>query len=796
MRLPRLKTLQSRIFLFFFLLLLVTQIGNVLITSTLGLGIVNRQIAAELETAKRVFVQMFEQNTTLLGQGASVLAADYGFRDAVASNDKNTLSSALENHGERFQADLMGFVNLRGASVTYIRGRATALSGLDYPWLFGETRQNGSESVIKRIDGVLYHLIAAPVATPLPVGWVVTGFRIDNRFAKKIASITNTEVSFVSQQGRNRWQIHASTLPQGPLGVIVKTLNVGEFRADGIKDVHTKQGDYLSLPTALASSPGQTSLVILQKSRDAALAPFITLRDRLLAVGLIGLMLSAIVSMLISRNLTRSIQALAGYARNIAKGDYTAKPVITGQNEIADLSHAFDHMRTEISARESHILDLAYRDTLTGLPNRAMFQDRLQQAIHAARREGKPLTILLMDLDRFRLVNDTLGHPIGDLLLQEVAKRLRDTLQRGSDTVVRLGGDEFAILLPTTDIDNAAILAHALLAALEKPMTMEGQIIDMRGSIGLASSPIHGEDLETLMRCADVAMYQAKRNGTGYAIYDVRYDQNTPGRLSLMSDLRQAVEHNHLLLYYQPKVDLKDGSHYAAEALVRWVHRERGLVPPSEFIPFAEQTGYIKAITRWVLNEGVRQCAAWARTGLVVDISINISARDLMNADLPDYVSELLHQHGCPAAQICLEITESAIFDDPGNALENLQRLHAIGCKLSIDDYGTGYSSLAYLKRLPVTELKIDRSFVQNMVNDANDIVIVRSTIDLAHNLGLQVVAEGVETEATLKQLCLLGCDQAQGYFLSKPIPAAEFFERASSSDWKNQIKIFCSAIV
>ncbi len=793
MRLPKLKTLQSRIFLFFFLLLLVTQIGNVLITSTLGLGIVNRQIAAELATGQRVFVQIIEQNTTQLGQGARVLAADFGFRDAVASNDQNTLSSALENQGERFQADLMSFVSLKGSSITYVRGRATVLAGLDYPWLFDQARQTGAESVIKQIDGVLYHLIAAPVSTPLPVGWVVTGFRIDNNFAKKIASITNTEVSFVSPQATRDWRIYASTLSREPLSALVQTLNSGHLTSRVLSDVHTSRGDYLSLPTPLASSPGQTALVILQKSRDAALAPFISLRNRLLAVGVIGLLLSAIVGMLISRNVTRSIQALAGYARNLAKGDYSATPVITGQNEIADLAHAFDHMRTEISAREAHILDLAYRDTLTGLPNRAMFQDRLQQAIHTARREGQSLTIMLIDLDRFRLVNDTLGHPIGDLLLQEVAKRLRATLHRGSDTVVRLGGDEFAILLPTTDLDHAAILARTLLTALEKPMTLDGQVIDMRGSIGLASSPAHGGDIETLMRCADVAMYQAKRNGSGYAVYDARYDQNTLGRLSLMSELRHAVEQNQLTLYYQPKVDLKDGSHYAAEALVRWIHPDRGFIPPNDFIPFAEQTGYIKAITRWVLNEGVRQCAEWIRLELVVDISINISARDLMNADLPDYFAEVLQLHGCPAERICLEITESAIFDDPGNALDNLQRLNTIGCKLSIDDYGTGYSSLAYLKRLPVSELKIDRSFVQNMVNDVNDVVIVRSTIDLAHNLGLRVVAEGVETEAILKQLCVLGCDQAQGYFFSKPMPADKFLEWTSSTLKRDEIKIACA---
>lgn len=790
----RALSLQGRIFLFFFLLILVIQIGGAIITSTLALGIVNRQISSDLATAKRVFTQMFEQNTRLLHQGARILAADYGFREAVASNDRGTLSSALENHSQRIQADLMSYVSLEGAVITYVRGQASSLSALDPHWLLNPSSKNSAGYVIKRIDGILYQLIAAPIAIPLPVGWVVTGFRIDDDFAKKVAGITNTDVSFVNRDEGKNWSVNASTLPAATLDNLTHALRAGKLPLNRLVDVHSEADDYLSLSTPLAAAPGQTTLVILKKPRAAHLAPFLALRDRLLTLGLLGLILSTVVSMFIARSVTRPIKALADYTRNIARGDYSIKPVITCQNEIGDLANAFDHMRSEISAREASILDLAYRDVLTQLPNRALFQDRLQQALHAARRTPQPLTVMLMDLDRFKYVNDSLGHHIGDLLLQEVAKRLRNTLQRGTDTVARLGGDEFAILLPDTGLDSAQNLAQSLITALESPMQVESQIIDIRGSIGLAASPEHGGDIDTLLRCADVAMYQAKRNNAGYTVYDLGFDRNTPDRLSLMSELSQAVEHNHLILYYQPKIDLKDASHFSVEALVRWIHPERGLIPPNDFIPFAEQTGYIKAITHWVLNEGVRQCAEWARQGMAVHVSMNISARDLMNADLPVFFAALLEQHDCRADHICLEITESGILDDPGNALQNLQRLQAIGCALSIDDYGTGYSSLAYLKRLPVRELKIDRSFVQNMAHDRNDVAIVRSTIDLAHNLGLRVVAEGVETEVSLKQLCTLGCDQVQGYLLSKPITANDFVLWLRYPAWQDQINLACGA--
>lgn len=315
-------------------------------------------------------------------------------------------------------------------------------------------------------------------------------------------------------------------------------------------------------------------------------------------------------------------------------------------------------------------------------------------------------------------------------------------------------------------------------------MSLDGHMVDVRASMGLAVFPDHGDDLDGLVRRADVAMYLAKRNNTGFAIYDARYDQHTADRLSLMSELRQAVEEDQLVLYYQPKVVLSDPPRHCVEALIRWQHPRRGFVPPVEFIPFAEQTGYIRAVTMWVLERAIAQCARWSSEGFTVQVSVNISARDLLNPDLPVRFAELLSMHDCPAERLWLEITESAILEDTTHALENLEALASLGCKLSIDDYGTGYSSLSYLKKLPVDELKIDKSFVMNMLRDRDDRVIVQSTIDLAHNMGLKVTAEGVEDQETLDRLRAMGCDMAQGFLMSKPIPADELTRWMAESKW------------
>jgi EAL domain-containing protein (putative c-di-GMP-specific phosphodiesterase class I) len=313
-----------------------------------------------------------------------------------------------------------------------------------------------------------------------------------------------------------------------------------------------------------------------------------------------------------------------------------------------------------------------------------------------------------------------------------------------------------------------------MLHALEEPITIEGQLVDVGASIGIVTFPHNGADMNVLLRRADIAMYVAKRSNLGFAVYDERHDQNSAERLSLMSELRQAVEHDQLTLYYQPKVDLATQRVKYVEALVRWDHPTRGFVAPDQFIPFAEQTGYIKTISRWVADKAIGQCAAWSKRGIDLAVSVNVSARELIQSTLPEIFQSLLDKHGVAPESIWIEITESAIMDDPNHAIETLDRLHALGIRLSIDDFGTGYSSLSYLKRMPVDELKIDKSFVMGMALHKDDETIVRSTIDLGHNMGLKVVAEGVETEEMLERLKTLRCDLAQGYHLSRPLPPAK----------------------
>ena len=439
-------------------------------------------------------------------------------------------------------------------------------------------------------------------------------------------------------------------------------------------------------------------------------------------------------------------------------------------------------MREGIAEREQEILRLAYRDTLTGLPNRALFHDRLEHAIENAHRTGRTLSVLMMDLDRFKYVNDSLGHGVGDHVLREVAQRLSGLL-RQADTIARLGGDEFAILLENVDERHVSRVALKILHTLEQPIDYEDQPLDVGSSIGIAHFPEHGENSSKLLRNADIAMYVAKRNKSGHAVFDASYDTHQQQHLSLLSEIRQAVEANQLRVYYQPKIGLTSGAVEGVEALLRWEHPRRGFVSPADFIPFAEHTGYIKVLTRWVLEQAIRQADEWRRAGISLRVSVNISARDLLNRELPELIEQLLDRYGTPASLLCLEITESGFMEDPAHSLRVLERLHDLGVQLSIDDYGTGYSSLSYIARLPVDELKIDRSFIKQM-SDATTATIVRSTIDLGHSLGLKVVAEGVEDEVDLRTLRLFGCDQAQGYFMSKPLPVKDLEQWLQESPW------------
>jgi diguanylate cyclase (GGDEF)-like protein/PAS domain S-box-containing protein len=416
----------------------------------------------------------------------------------------------------------------------------------------------------------------------------------------------------------------------------------------------------------------------------------------------------------------------------------------------------------------------ALHDALTGLPNRTLFHDRIAQALHRGRRSDATVAVLMLDLDRFKEVNDSLGHAAGDALLMEIGRRL-DGMLRASDTVARLGGDEFGVLLPDpTTIADVLTAAERVRAAIQEPVIVQGLPLSVDASIGVALFPRDGLEVEALLKHADVAMYHAKHENAGVCFYEPSRHDDDPVRLTLVGELRRALEERELALHYQPKASLLDGSVHSVEALLRWNHPERGLVLPDEFIPIVQQTGLIMPLALYVVDEALRQARAWLDTGLRLAIAVNLSSRNLMDADFPLQVEELLGRHGVEGALLQIEITESTVLADPTRTRSVLERLAALGVRVSIDDFGTGYSSLAHLRRLPVDEIKVDRSFVMSMDSDEDDATIVRSTIELGRSLGLDVVAEGVETQAVWDRLAALGCNYAQGYHLTRPLPADE----------------------
>jgi len=428
---------------------------------------------------------------------------------------------------------------------------------------------------------------------------------------------------------------------------------------------------------------------------------------------------------------------------------------------------------TERKQFEEQLRHQALHDVLTGLANRTLLQDRLQQLLAAAHRKNTTFALLLLDLDRFKDINDAFGHHAGDELLHELGTRLLTGL-RESDTIARLGGDEFALLLPDTDTAGAVRTADKVLTTLTHPFELEGQRLDVGASIGIVLYPEHGTDGTALLQHADLAMYTAKRANLGYALYETGQDQQSLRKIALASALRRAIEENQLVLHYQPKVSVPTGQVSGVEALVRWQHPEFGLVPPLEFIPLAEHTGLIRPLTRWVLNEAVRQCGIWRAAGIELQVAVNLSARSLHDQQIVATIAEVLNIWSAPPSWLAIEITESTVMADPQRALDILTRLHAMGVAISIDDFGTGYSSLAYLDRLPAAEIKIDRSFVMDMVHNESHWRIVRGTVDIGHGLDLRVVAEGVEDQQALDRLASIGCDVAQGYYLSRPISAAD----------------------
>ena len=465
------------------------------------------------------------------------------------------------------------------------------------------------------------------------------------------------------------------------------------------------------------------------------------------------------------RHANGSVRVIEYVGRNCFDDPAIAGFVING-HDVTDRAVMEKMLRYQVS-----------HDALTELPNRSTLLERLEQAIAVAAHQesniSNEVALFTMDVNGFKEINDTFGHHCGDVLLQQLGMRLREVVTK-NDTIARLGGDEFAVLLPDSDNECVEQMIIALNAILDEPFVIEDLPLQVQVSIGIALYPTHGTDALTLLRRADVAMYTAKKAHLFYKLYDLAQDTYSPRRLALMGALRKAIVNNELTLYYQPKVEIATGITSSVEALVRWQHPEFGFIAPDQFIPFAEQTGLIVHLTRWVLETAAQQCSEWLRVGLELSIAVNLSMWDLRELTLPETIGALLERYSLPVHLLQVEMTESVVMTDVERTLDILNRLSQLGIQISVDDYGTGYSSLAYLKRMPISELKIDRSFVMHMADSETDATIVQSTIAMAHSLGLKVVAEGVEDETAWNLLAEYKCDTAQGYYKSRPISAQD----------------------
>ena len=493
-------------------------------------------------------------------------------------------------------------------------------------------------------------------------------------------------------------------------------------------------------------------------------------REILLGALIVSGLFTLLVTFWFGKRLGGRINQVSDVLERTQAGDYTVRMKLGVDDELGMLARRANLLSSTAEVREKRITESSLTDALTGLPNRALLTNRLEHALKTASRDRTQFALALIDLDRFKWVNDTLGHDAGDVLLKEVARRMKATV-RTSDTVARLGGDEF-VLLMAGDLDSAQAVANHVLEAMKTPMQLQGQNVDIGMSIGIAVYPDHGQDTLALMRHADTAMYSAKRKQAGRQTYegDSRSEAPATNHLSMLGEMRAALERREFHLEYQPKLNLDSGLITGLEGLVRWRHPERGRVNPAEFIPLAEQTGFMRELTSWVVAEGARFASELAKNGMEICVSVNVSAQDIEAADFAESIKTILSNEELEPRRLCLEITETGVISDTEHALNNLHAVSGFGVKLSVDDFGTGYSSLKQLQALPVDELKVDQSFVSGMTESHENATIVNSTVEMARELGMSVVAEGVETVSEMRALATVGCDEIQGFYLARPM--------------------------
>ncbi|HWF99669.1 MAG TPA: EAL domain-containing protein [Steroidobacteraceae bacterium] len=756
--------------------LLVLIIGLVVLTQTVTLAAVlastSRSVeahAAEQLSAAGSFVdQLMGFRADQLANGVAVLAEDFGFRTAVASGDGPTMLSAAGNNARRIGADLVLLLDTRGhvlASNAPPDARVGAPIG---DLLLGRSSGRRDRPQFIVLGRRTYQFFLAPVRTPEIIAWVAMGFAVDDALAHKIRDLAGVQVTLAIRRSTGLTDV-ASSLPQAERGALHAEADVASSTREA-QVVRLEDSSYLTFVQPV-NSHGVALEAILQKPMAAVLAPYRELRDSLLGIDGLTLMLAAVIGMILGRSATRPLGELVLAAQRIQLGRYDTAVRVGGGQEFRSLATTFNKMQRTIADREADITRHAYYDSLTGLPNRTLLERRLEDLLAGAERPER-LAVILILVRSVQEISATFGQTVGDEVVREAGRRLSRNVAT-DHMLACLGESRFMVVAPGFSGERARIYIDQLASALRGGFHLSGMTLELTLNAGICVFPDHGTAAGELMQRAQIALEDADSARLGVASYELGRDEQHRRRLTLITGLRAAAERNELTLKYQPKVDMTTRTVKGLEALVRWHHATLGPVSPGEFVPLAESAGASRLLTNWVLGAAVRQLGEWRRSGLIVQVAVNLSAPDILDPDLGDSVLRLLAAERLDPGSLLLEITESAVMRDPELAARHMQPLRAAGLQFAIDDFGTGHSSLSQLSRLPVDELKIDRSFISQAAAGGSAAAIVASTIELAHGMNLSVVAEGVERPDAWNLLKRLGCDCAQGYLISPPIESA-----------------------
>jgi len=759
------RSLSARLTVQFALLFAVAMLAVSAALSSVISGAASREVQGQLQSSGAVYDRLWQQRAQELQNAAQLLAHDFGFRAAVASGDQATMQSALGNAAARLR--------LRSAFIVTADGKVStidpAVSSAEAASLW-DPLDDGRLSGVSVLAGRPRQLVAAPIMAPTLIGWVVFASDLDQREMRGLERLSAIPLhAAVIAYGKGRWAEASGSMSALDKGAYdLAQAHVGrpaafEMEVGGTRSITLAK----PLPTF---SGGEHAILLLAYPKAQALSDARKLQLALAAVTLLGLLLVAYATWKAAGRITQPLARLDEAAGRLASGEHVQVRV-RGEDELARLAASFNEMVGKIAEREQRITQLAFNDVLTGLPNRTMFQQQLDHAFRAAEGNGGLFALHCLDLDQFKVINDTLGHPAGDALLIEAGRRVQQAAR--GHFVARLGGDEFVVLQVVGNDRNAIDrLAREILETMAQPLTIDGNEFAPSTSIGIAIAPQDGEDGGTLLRNADLALYRAKEAGRGtFAFFEESLNERAQQRRQLESDLRLALERGEFELFYQPLFDLEQNCICSFEALLRWRHPQRGLVGPVEFIPVAEDTGLIVPIGAWALREACARAACWPDN---IRVAVNVSAVQFHRGALHETILRALADSGLEPNRLEVEITESIFLEGGETTLRLLHALRTLGVRIALDDFGTGYSSLSYLQSFPFDKLKIDRSFIQNLLTRNGATAIVRAITELAHALGIETTAEGVEETAQLMELRAHGCSSVQGFLFAEPMTAGD----------------------